>query len=87
MQGLVWRDAVAALAPHLDRQGLYWAISELRAEPVTGGMWAGIPEPWAAQREEVRVRLVERAEKRSGEAWTFLDDLQPQVPDNCSSLA
>ena len=73
MMWLVWRDVVSALAAHLDRQGLYLAITQLRSEPPA--LWAGIYEPYAAQRDLLRYQLIELAEKAWGEPWPLLDDL------------
>jgi hypothetical protein len=86
MQWLVWRDAVAALAPHLERRGIYWAVVQLRSDPTTGGLWAGLPAPWAGQRDELRWQLVELAEAQ-GDPWPFPDDLPPRLPDKCDVVA
>jgi hypothetical protein len=85
MMFTVWRDVVAALAPHLDRQGLYRAITQLRSEPPA--LWAGIPDPWSAQRDLLRYQLIELAEKASGEPWPLLDDLPPAAPEDASQLS
>jgi hypothetical protein len=78
MMWLVWRDVVSSLAPHLDRAGLYSAITQLRSDPPA--LWAGIPEPWSAQRDLLRYQLVELAEAQ-GDPWPFLDDLPPSFDD------
>jgi hypothetical protein len=84
MQWLVWRDAVTALARHLGRAGLYLAIAQCRSEPPA--LWAGLPDPYAAQRDELRFRLCELAEKVSGEPWPISTDLPPVVPDDAAEL-
>jgi hypothetical protein len=85
MMWLSWRDLAAELAPFLNREGMYRLISNLRADAGSGSFWAGIHEPWAAQRDLLRFRLIEIAEA-NGEPWPFLEDLPPAPPADVSEL-
>jgi hypothetical protein len=86
-QWAVWRDLVVALLPHLDFDGLYYLVCELRVQTDDAGRrgaWAPLSGVLDAQRVYLLGEVVKAAERLTGKPWPILDD--QLIPDDPSGL-